>query len=180
MFYGNIELEIIDSCISNKFIKRKVYIKSLNSLKNSYFNIHMTYLEDTLMNYILLRTAKSFYYLKIIGYNYIKNVESITQNIFRNSQKMLKFYFIFLKIIFEFSKNTKYEKDITNYLLTDITRILDISKVISKINHHEIYNFYYEIINIFMNCLYISDENLFLLLELKKKLKRKIEHIFKK
>ena len=39
MFYGNIELENIDCIIANKFIKRKVYIESLNSLKNSYLNM---------------------------------------------------------------------------------------------------------------------------------------------
>ena len=173
MFYGNIELELIDNCISNKFIKRKVYIKSLNSLKKSYFNIYMIFLEDSLMNYLLLRTAKSFYFLKIIGYNYIRTVESITKKIVRNSQKRLKSYFIFLKFIFEFSKNTKYEKDILNYLLTDIIRILDIPKIISKINYYEIYKFYYEIINAFINCLYISDENLNLLFKLKKKIEKK-------
>ena len=178
MFYGNIELEIIDNCISNKFIKRKVYIKSLNSLKNSYLNMHMIFMEDTLMNYLLLRTAKSFYFLKIIGYNYIKTVESITKKIVRNSQKRLKSFFIFLNFIFKLSKNTKYEKDIINFHLTDIIRKFDISKELSKINCYEIYYFYYEIINTIINCLYISDENLYLLLKLKKIIEKKNKTYF--
>ena len=42
----------------------------------------MTLMEDQLFNYILYRTAKSFYYIKIIGYYYNRNSISITKNSF--------------------------------------------------------------------------------------------------
>ena len=96
-FYGNNELEIIDFHITNKLIKKTIYIKSLNSLNNFYLNMYMTSMEDSLMNYLLLRTAKSFYYINKIGYLYKKTSESISNNLFTIPQKRLKFIFIYLK-----------------------------------------------------------------------------------
>lgn len=62
LFYGNDELEQFDFSIANKFIKKKVYIESLNSLNKFYFYMYMTSMEDNLMNYLLHRTAKSFFF----------------------------------------------------------------------------------------------------------------------
>ena len=63
LYYGNDELELIDSNIANKFIRTKVYIRSLNCLNKFYFSMYMTSMEDSLMNYLLYRTAKSFFFL---------------------------------------------------------------------------------------------------------------------
>lgn len=172
IFYGNNELEIIDNTITNKFIKTKVYIESLNSLNNCYLNIYMTSMEDNLMNFLLLRTAKSFYFLKRIGYKYKRTSESISKKLFIISQIRVKFYFIFIKLSFEYSKNTKYEKDILNFLLTKFLKNIDIQ--LSKINFNKDFYFYYKVINMIINCKYISDENLNLLLNLKKLIKKKI------
>ena len=51
LYYGNDELELIDSNIANKFIRTKVYIESLNCLNKFYFSMYMTSMEDSLMNY---------------------------------------------------------------------------------------------------------------------------------
>jgi len=171
IFYGNNELEIVDYIITNKFIKTKVYIKSLNSLNNCYLNIYMTSLEDYLMNFILFKTAKSFYFLKKIEYEYKKTSESITKKLFIISQIQVKFIFIFLKFSFEYSKNTKYEKDLINLRLTSLLKNLDMQ--LSKIHSKKDLYFYYEIINMIINCIYISDENLNLLLNLKKLIEKK-------
>ena len=74
MFYGSNELKQIDRPINNKFIKKEVYIKALNSLNHFYLNMYMTFMEDQIMNYILQRTAKSFYYSRTIGYYYLQNI----------------------------------------------------------------------------------------------------------
>ena len=73
------------------------------------------------MNYILFRTIKSFLFIKRIGYFYLVNNDSITKNFYKINKINLKFIFIYLKIIFEYSKNTKYEKDMANFLLNDIS-----------------------------------------------------------
>ena len=68
LFYGKGKLLQIDFNISNKFIKRKAYIRALNSVNNYYLNLYMTNAEDGLMNYILYRTVKSLFFIKKIGY----------------------------------------------------------------------------------------------------------------
>ena len=70
----------IDTSITNKFIKKK-FFKVLNSLENIYLNLHITYMEDTLVNYILYKVAKSFLFLHISGYYYIRGEENITTKI---------------------------------------------------------------------------------------------------
>lgn len=81
--------------------------------------MYMTYLEDQFMNYILQRTAKSFYYSKKIGYFYLPNSISITKNVYKISLLRIKFVFIYLKLIFEYSKNIKFQKDISNLSFTN-------------------------------------------------------------
>ena len=122
MFYGKNELQIIDYYIHNKLIKKECYIRALNSLNNFYYNMYITIWEDTIMSYFLYREAKSYYFLSIIGYYYVKNSQSITKNMFKISELKLKFIFIFLKIVFENSKNNKYEKDMSNALFRELNQ----------------------------------------------------------
>ena len=149
IYYGNYELEQIDYYITDKFIKKKVYIESLNSLNNFYLNMFMTSMEDDLMNYLLHRTAKSFYFLKQIGYLYKRTNESISRKLLLISQIRLKFIFIELKFIFEFSKNSKFEKDMVNHRLTKMLKFQDIAieRLLSNINFNKDFYFYYEVIN---------------------------------
>ena len=64
IYYGNIELEIIDIALSNKFIKKVVFIKALNLIKTFYLNEYIIFSEDSMMNYIIFRIAVSFLYIK--------------------------------------------------------------------------------------------------------------------
>ena len=159
MFYGNNELYIIDYYIHNKFIKKELYIKSLNSLNKLYLNMYITLWEDIIISFILYRNAKSFCSLKKIGYFYIKNSQSITKNMFKISELKMKFIFIFLKIVFENTKNTKYEKDMFNLLFTQLNDNFNIINRLNNLSINSKYYFYYEIIKIFLNCNYITEEN---------------------
>ena len=67
---------------------------------------------------MIYRTSKSFYFFKKIGYYYIKSIHSITKNLFKISNLRIQFIFIYLKFIFENSKNNKYERDMSNELFT--------------------------------------------------------------
>ena len=132
MFYGNNnELEKIDIYINNKFIKREVYIKALNLLKKYYLNMYIISNEDQLLIFLLYKTANSFFYLKRIGYYYLTNSISITNNIKKISKVRLKFIFIYFKIVFVFSKNNKYEKDMANLLFTRFIKDFNIGKILS-------------------------------------------------
>jgi hypothetical protein len=175
LFYGKNELKKIDFNINNKMIKKDLFIKALNSLNNFYLNIYMTFLEDQLMIFILYKTAKSFYYLRKYGYYYKINTISICYNIFKLSIMKMKFYFMYLKFLYEYSKNSKYEKDMANYQFTLINKNINIERELSSSNFNDDFYFYYEIINMFLNCKFTSEENNLLLLKIKKIIEKKIK-----
>ena len=161
IFYGSNELEIIDFAINNKFIKKEVYIKALNSLNHFYLNMYMTFMEDQIMNYILKRTAKSFYYSRKIGYFYLPNTISITKNVYKISLLRMKFVFIYLKFVFEYSKNIKFQKDMANFLFTNFYKV--IQQNLLNFQFKDDINFYYNIINMYLKNEYITNENKYLL-----------------
>ena len=72
IFYGNGHLEQTDYCIINKFIKRDIFIKSLNYIDKYYLNQNMIVYEDGLINFMLYKFSSSLYYTKKIGYYYIQ------------------------------------------------------------------------------------------------------------
>ena len=76
-FYGGDELRVIDSNLTNKFIKKEIFLRALNIINRFYLNEYMISMEDSMINFILHKTAKSLYFIKIIGYNYIKHSQSI-------------------------------------------------------------------------------------------------------
>ena len=86
---------------------------------------------------------------------YKRTSESIT---IKNRMPKIKFKFIYLKFIFDFTKNTKYEKDMVNLYLTKMSKNL-IKRLLSKIEFNNDFDFYYEVINNVINCIYISEDN---------------------
>jgi glycosyltransferase involved in cell wall biosynthesis len=168
IFYGNKEIEIIDYHITNKFIKKKIYIKALNSLNNFYYKMYMTTLEDQIMNFLIHRVAKSFYYINIIGYRYYISKESINFKKFLMPESRLKFIFYYLKFIFKYSKNTKYEKDIANHLFSYYIKKFNIRKQLSSLLYNrEDYSLFENVINLYLNCAFINNDNKLILQKLK-------------
>ena len=164
IFYGSKELQMVDYYIYNKFILKDVYIKALNSLNKFYSNMYMIYMEDQVMNYILHRIAKSFFFFKVIGYFHLSNSVSIMNNLFKIPELRTKFSFIYLKFVFDYSKNTKYEKDMANHLFTVLNKQFNIAGRLQANDYEENdYNFYYEIVNTYLNCSYIDNENKYFL-----------------
>lgn len=154
IFYGKGNLELIDVCISNKLIKREIYIKSLNSINYYYLNQKMTNWEDGLINYMLFKKANSFYYSKHIGYYYIKNNQSVTSTYTNNIKKTIKNGFIYLKFIFQYTNNTKYEKAMAECIFNNI--FLDISNINYYKKITKDLNFYFEIIDLYLENKFIS------------------------
>lgn len=169
IYYGLGSLEQIDYNLSNKFIKREAYMRALCSISQFYLKQYMTLLEDGLMDFILYRTIKSFFFLKKIGYYYWQNNQSITIKPTENYNLKARFIFIHWKFIFENTKNNKYEKDMVNS---------NINKLYSMLNKDfylitKDFTFYYNIINIFLNSKFINESNKSLLKRLKKILNKK-------
>ena len=155
LFYGKGRLLQIDFNVSNKFILRKALIRAFNSVNNYYLNLYMITAEDGLMNYIFYRSVKSLFFIKNIGYYYIKNKNSITTTKFND--KKLKAFFYNLKIIFEYSKNNKYEKNMANAYIYKFLSFLNNNLL--KLMISKDCKFYNNIIDLYLNCEYISIQN---------------------
>ena len=165
IFYINNELKINDFNIYNKFIKKDIYIISLISLNKFYLRMYMTFYEDQIINYILHRTAKSLIFIENIGYYYLGNIMSITKNVFKSNKIIMLFTFIYLKFIFEYSKNLKYEKDMANTIFSKLLKNLEKFKILFKINNNNNnYKFFYKIINMYSNSKFILKINKYILL----------------
>ena len=154
LFYSLNILRQTDYYVWNKFIKREALIKALNYFFFDIF-LYMTYFEDGVLNYFLYKVSKSFYLKKKIGYYYIRNKDSITSK--KKNILNVKFTFYYLKYVFEYSKNTKYEKDMSNALFKRIAILRNINNRILKINKD--FNFYLDIIDEFLENEFISNNN---------------------
>ena len=110
IFYAKGNLTQIDYVLWNKLIKREIYINALNSINNYYLNKNMIIYEDGLINYMLFKKAKSYYFLNSIGYYYIVNENSIMVNFKKNCEIIINNYFIYLEYLFQYTKNTIFEK----------------------------------------------------------------------
>ena len=165
LFYGLGFPKQIDFNLSNKLIKRIVYIRSIHSLKKQYLDMHMTIFEDGVLNYILYKYASSYYFIKKIGYYYIKNPYSITKKQF--DSKAIKSIFIHLNVVFEYSKNNKYEKDMFNDIFQRICINNNITGLVDKINKKTDFEFYIKTMNRFLNNDFVNINNKNYLFKLK-------------
>ena len=175
IFYGNNELQVIDCYISNKFVKKNLIIKVLNSLNSFYINIYMTFMEDSLINYMLYRLAESFLFIEKIGYFYIRNSQSITKNLEKISELRLNFIFYFLNFIYQNSKNIKYEKDMFNVFFTNLNKQFNMGQKLHFASFKLNFHYFYKIINIFIKNKFITDDNKNVLNNYKKIIESKIK-----
>ena len=144
-----------DFNVSNKFIKREALIRTLNYISKDMF-LYMNIFEDGILNYFFYRNSKSFFFSKKVAYYYIINNDSITTKII-NYSLYLKCLFFHLKFVFEYSKNTKYEKNMSNILIRRIVIRKHINKKVLLINND--FTFYIHIIDEFLENEFISNKN---------------------
>ena len=149
MIYGLGYSNIIDGILNNKFVSKSLFIKSLNSIKEYYLNKKMIYFEDGLINFSFYFNAKSLYLLRNIGYYYFLNNDSISMN--KNMNYYFENFFVFLKYIYENTKNNILEKNMTFYLLQNyVTK----NEVLYKVTNYS--KIYTEVINEISKCDFIS------------------------
>ena len=163
LFYGIGKLKQIDFNLHNKFIKREAFIRALNSINSFYLKQYMTNFEDGIMNYILYKTSRSYYFLKNIGYFYIRNNQSITISKNINYDNRLKFIFLYLNIVFDTTKNNKIEKQISILVFKWLLNLIKegIKSITKDIN------FFFDIINKYLKSKFIDKRTKIKLKQLK-------------
>ena len=167
IFYGLGELKQTDYFIWNKIIKRKTFMFALENVNKYYLNQYMIDCEDGLMNFILHKTAQTFYFTKKIGYYYIINSESITILSKEKIKKRLKSNFLYLKFIFENTDDNKKEKSIAEYLFINIYNNfrIQIYRLLRELKYDSV--FYIDVIKLYLNCEYISIDTKIILNKMK-------------
>ena len=101
LFYGFGQLFQLDFYITNKLIKRNLFISALNSINDYYLKQFMIDCEDGLINFMLYRLSQSLSIIKKIGYYYIVTNQSIT-NDSDNFKIRLRSNFLYFKYLFLF------------------------------------------------------------------------------
>ena len=117
LIYGYGYQKFVDGIISNKFIRKTLYLISLNNIEEYFINQKMIYFEDGLINLALHFNAKSLYLLNHIGYYYTFNKDSVSH--FINLDSYLRCFFFFLKFCVDYTKKNKYEQEMNFFILRE-------------------------------------------------------------
>ena len=172
LFYGFGRLLQLDYYITNKLIKRNLFIKALNLIDKFYLNQFMIDCEDGLVNFMLYRLSESLFFTRKIGYYYIISNQSITQDLSR-FEKRLKSNFLYFKFIIEVTKNNNIEKNIANYIFYEIyirrpDIIINLLKNLSKNSFNKDNELFIKTINLFLQNDFIPLKSKIILKRLKK------------
>ena len=161
MIKFNNKFLIHNNMIWDKCIKTLIYKKAVNLLGFKRYSKFLSWAEDTSINYVLLKTAKSFKYIykygvaHFVGRNTASNTQPIELKIFGE--------LFLLDIIFDFSGNNIEEKN----LLIDQALYIYKGYKINRYNNNTNSNYLKSILKKIFNCKYTSKLN-----------KRKIKKLF--
>ena len=161
MIKFNNKFLIHNNMIWDKCIKTLIYKKAVNLLGFKRYSKFLSWAEDTSINYVLLKTAKSFKYIykygvaHFVGRNTASNTQPIELKIFGE--------LFLLDIIFDFSGNNIEEKNLLIDQALYIYKGYKINRYINNTNS----NYLKSIIKKIFNCKYTSKLN-----------KRKIKKLF--
>lgn len=165
MFYTNGKLDQVNYFIWGKLIKRKILLETIEKL-GDYRNKHMTLYEDVALLFVLLQIAKNYVFVNIYGYIYCVSSISVFENRFKykRANKTIKDCFLLGEILFDFSKNTTYDK-------------LMALHVMYRIDWHYYYlcgyvtegfEYIFKVLNKYIKCEYLKPRNKFIIYKLKK------------
>ena len=155
MYYYRGYLKQTEWHIWGKLIKREALYRTLESINSYYLNLHMSVNEDGLIDFMLLKKAKSFIYINDYGYLYIINMKSVMYSLDSIINKAVRDYFIYLKYLFEHTEDNWHEKSMAGEQLKYVY-----NKFIKKFNNvNENFQLIYDTLNLYINCNYIKKNN---------------------
>ena len=143
-----------NNMIWDKCIRSSIYIKAVNLMGFKRYSKFLSWAEDTSINFVIFNLANNFKHLKKYGVFHFmgSNTASFTQP---TSSKLYGEIF-FLEIMFDFSRNITYDKNLIIGQVIYIYKRYHHHKIINDIN-----NFYYlkSVFNKIINCKYLSKLN---------------------
>jgi glycosyltransferase involved in cell wall biosynthesis len=165
MFYENGYLNQINFFIWAKLIKRKVFVETIEKLGH-YKNEYMTLYEDVAMLFALLQIAKNYVYVRIYGYLYYGNTFSVFENRYkyRKANRTIRDCFLLSDILFDFSKNTSFDKKMALFTLNRIYLLY--YHVCTFVTDG--FDYIFKVLDKFIKCKVLTYKNKILAFELKK------------
>ena len=166
MFYSDGKLAQRNYFIWGKLIKRKIFLETIDRLGEYYKNQYMTLYEDVAMLFVLLSTAKNYVYVNIFGYLYCSSSISVFENRFkyRRGNRTIRDCFLLGEFLFDFSKNTRYDKLMALYVIQRID--WQYYYVCSFVT--EGFDYIFKVLDKFIDCKYLTKRNKIVVYKLKK------------
>jgi len=169
MYYEKGYLSQNEFFIWGKLIRRNIFIEAINSIDKYYLNQHMTLHEDGLTLFILFKKANSYLFIKDYGTFYYYNVNSTLSNLNKgnNINKTVRNCFLYLEFMFQYTNDTLYEK---NMAVFQFKSLMNQFGYIYK-NVSQGFDYIYKVIDLYLNCKIILEEDKKIILSLKQDIK---------
>ena len=156
MYYENGYLHQTEFVIWGKLIKKKVFIKVINSLNEYYLNQNLSLHEDGLLLFLLFKKANSYIFIKDYGMLYIINENNTMSNLRRKDKinKTARDCFLYLEFMIDYTNNTLHEKRMAFAQFKGL--LYGFKDVYFRITNG--YNYIFKVINKYLKCKIISEE----------------------
>ena len=133
-----------------KIIRKKLFVDLIDNLTDFYKRQHWTLYEDNALDFVLLKYAQTYAFIKANGYMYCYNEESSYSN--RNDKvkanRTVKDVFLLAEICFDYTNDNEYEKQMA---MAQLRRFVFEYKS-SLENVSSGFDYYFRVLNKFMNC----------------------------
>lgn len=123
------QLNMVDTYVTNKFVKRDIFIKALNEFKKEIFSNLWNFHEDSIWSYLVRKNANSIIILNRYIYYYKRNKDSLNKKM-GNEIEIKQRYYRYKKLK-EINYNNSVEYSLNNSLD-------DIEKYNAFVNNREI------------------------------------------
>ena len=166
MYYEKGYLHQTEFIIWGKLIRNSVFKEVINSISEYYLNQHMSLHEDGLLLFLLFRKAKSYKFIKDFGLLYFSNINSTMMNIKKKERinKTVRDCFLYLEFTLEYTNNTLHEKNMAVHQFKGLYN--GFKDIYFKITNG--FNYIYKVINLYLNCSIILDEDKKEIIKIKK------------
>ena len=176
----NVFLNSSDRYLWDKLIKRKTFIKLINSMKEEYINERFVIHNDELVCFGICKIAESYGVLEQIGYFYNRfNPNSTTKKVYKRNflHRRFRSMFKIMKYYFEETENNAFEKTRAGYNFF-MLRVLPRNKVRIKYLNYG-FNFIKEVLDMYLNSSFFNEEQKDNLRGFKDKINERIVNITK-
>jgi glycosyltransferase involved in cell wall biosynthesis len=133
-----------------KIIRKKLFVELIDNLTDFYKRQHWTLYEDNALDFVLLKYAQTYAFIKSNGYIYCYNDQSSYTN--RNEKvkanRTVKDVFLLAEICFDYTNDNEYEKQMA---MAQLRRFVFEYKS-SLENVSSGFDYYFRVLNKFMNC----------------------------